>query len=511
MSVSNIGKPDKFSAAFNPVWFYFTSDRFNNEGYKYILDIFPAGSTTRIARETVWPRPGDSIGQFSIGQILKNKVGLHLNQTAHTITTAPETYYKYDVYAGEEYVHYWSFPITFKGPNDGTHDLVSLSGNLESHKFQSGDEVIVKYTNPNAIDGVWTLYSVTSNSVTLAGSNFAQTNYSSTSAGTVVISSKRKTQFTGLTSLCAYTVYDMALSNVEMMNYTSSTYNMKIVTAATSTIKWLTNVPNGYNVRENNSMWLNFYSTTMVNGYLIELTSNNLTVYYPQSITSGLVGCAAVGPHDFIHSPFSASVYDYNHTIQSASSRFDCNTTEYSVRLVIDLTSNSIDSGGTITWGSPVFSAVSESKTFRYNTSELGQFTNQEIYFMDRKGSMVCCNFELMSIRNGTFTNSQFKTLYGDYVAGKQAWGFNSTDSSTNTINTIVTEQLTVYTNWMTVDESNYFAELLTTNKAYIREYGMLWPVVVKTTNIDLPTKANKKNINKVLLIEYANNNAVQY
>lgn len=502
MPSTAIGKPDKLSPAFNPIWWYTTSNTFGSEGFKYIFDIFPAGNTTnRLARLKTWPRPGDGYGAFGINQILKDNVSIHLIPSAHTITTCPQVYYNYDIWVGEEYVQSWPFLINYSIGGD-----LTLSGNAQVHGFQAGDEVDLDYANPNLYETVGiTVLSVPSNKAITVDASFASYGIS---AGTATFTNRRKTIFSGQSLYSAYTAYNAALPLSELLTYTSSTYNVSITTATTKG-QLLTNIPDGYNVRPENNMWINFYSSTLLNGYYVELTTNTGTFYYPGTVTTGTFATMAVGPDDFLHSPLSGVVYDVNHNNVSATTKFDCNTTQYSVKLILDATTSFVTTGGTV-WGAPVFSAVSETKTFRYNSADTGKFTNIELYFMDRKSSVIPCNFELLSSKSGSFTNTEFTTIYGDYIAGKGGWGFNSYDSSTNIVNTVITEQLQVTTNFMTVSESNYFAELMTSKRAYIKIDGLLWPVIIRTTNIELPTKANRKNINKVLLVEYANKNTVQ-
>jgi hypothetical protein len=89
-------------------------------------------------------------------------------------------------------------------------------------------------------------------------------------------------------------------------------------------------------------------------------------------------------------------------------------------------------------------------------------------------------------------------------------WRTESTDAGIKQINTSVIEQMTLTTGWMTEDESTYFAELLTSPVAYIKEYGKLWPVIVKTSGIPVLTKANRKMINQTITVEYAVRNPIQ-
>lgn len=516
MAISLSGRPDIFSPTFNPIFFYVSSTSSGEEGFNYLVDIFPSGNTSdRLCRFPLYPRPNDSFGVADISQVLRYKVSKYLSQYSHKFANCPQNYYKYQLALGEEYVKYWPFTINFN-TGDG---YLTLSGNSQTHQFVAGDEVLVDYNVVNPInDGVWTVLTVPStNSITIP-STFLSGGSGGNFVGTVVYANKRKTLFSGLTWATGYTAFNAAIPHQEFNSYTSSTYNItsgaiNLTSGGTSSKKWLSNIPTGmtYSIRPENSMWLNFYSTSMSVNYTLEITTNTGVFYYPNTLSStelmAQVGCGPVDINAFVT---SATCYDRNHINKSAVTKFDCDTTYYSIRLVEDATPNSITSGGTIIWGTPNFLPASETITVLYDSSDTGKFTNIELYFMDRKGSIVPCNFTLLSSRSINKTSAQYKSIIGDLNSSTGKWGYDSTEAGTNTINTTEVQELTVSTNFMTVEASNYFKELFTSKFIYIKENGSLWPVFVLDSNLPLPTKANRKNINKVLTVIYANNNTVQ-
>lgn len=510
MSTQFHGKPDKFRPAFNPLYWYLSSDHYADEGFKYIFDIFPQGDTTnRLARLKLFPRPDDSYGEADISTVLSSQLSSFLNQHLHSFSECPTNFYQYDIYVGEEYVHYWPFTINY----DASGQL-ALSGNSQTHKFVAGDEVLVTFTTANAThDGVHTVSSVPSTNAIVINDTFYSGGSGGLYTGTAVYSNKRKTMFTGQTGTTGYTVFIGAVGFRDIDEWTSSTYNLTTITGSTNTKKFLTNVPENFTVRPENSMWLNFYSTSMPsNAPTLEVNTGGASIYFPNPVYTSTdpMLTVAVGVNDIKHFATSATCYDYNHTNMSGavSTFFTCETEYYSARTVNDLTAASIDSGGTVTWGTPDFRPSSEWKVFKINNNTISRFTNVELYFMDRLGSIIPWNFEFQSSRSIEKNSSQFKAIMGDLSSNR--WRTESTDAGTKQINTVVVEQLTVTTGWLTESESTYFAELLTSPVVYIKEYGKLWPVIVKTSGLPILTKANRKMINQTILIEYAVNNPIQ-
>lgn len=507
MASSFLGTPDKFSPAYNPIYFYLDSTKNTETGFKYIVDIFSGGTTgPRIHRDKIFPRPGDLIGECELGSILKSNVSYFLNQDLNGFSTCQQNWFKYDVWIGEEYVH--RFPFSSEYNSGG---FITVSGNAETHNFAIGDEVVISHTIPNAAkDGIFTVTAVPSaNAITIDCTFVAGGSGGGAFAGYAVFSNERKTVFSGQTSSTSYNVFNGAVGYMDINDYSSNDY--LLYTGFTRSL--LTNVPTGYNIRPENKMWINLYSTAMTNCVKhIKLTTNTGDYFWSNNAGSNAIMLtAAVGPADFETTASRLRSSGTTGAIASGSTYFNCDTTSYSITFGEFFHSTNIDMGGGLFLFTPYsFVAASETKTFRYNPTPSGRTINVELYFMDRLGSIIPCNFELMSAKRANKSSTEYKALMGDYNSTLGRWQTSSTDRGRKVINTVVTQQLTVTTNWMTVAESNYFEELLSSPLVYIKERDQLWPCIVKTTDIDLPTKANKKNINKVILIEYANNNAVQ-
>ena len=371
------------------------------------------------------------------------------------------------------------------------------------------------------------------------------------------------------TSFFNYSAWNGAIQHQRLINYTDDTYTM----SAQSPGRFLTDVPNGYRLRPDNKMWINFHAETKNDAYgailntrygqyvLLNLvTGYTPTVYVlpcgPKNVTEveGTTGSTGFynwsndlgtwpvfkntcwefdmvtsGPGipattiltntsgeqspwynnfndeavDFYLNGVLTQAYigattgpnevllNFDYTAFTSTSGYIYqNTEEYSIYL-IDIT------GGT------------SSETLNFNVErDVTRYSNIEIYFIDRLGSLICKNFELQNAQSIKVDRTEYQTLAGGLMNGK--WNFLSTDRGRHVNNTTVVKQVELNAAFITEAESSYLQELISSPEVYIMEYGQLWPVVVKTNNYDVLTKLNKKNIPFKMTVEYANNDMVQ-
>jgi hypothetical protein len=153
MATTIIGKPDKYSPVFNPIYFYMDSTNKTEEGFKYLVDVYSASTADKINRYSIFPRPVDGVGVADINQVLKSQIGCYINQTQNFIETAEEDYFNYDIVFSEQYLYKWSFYDNYAA-SGLTLGLYSVDA---THYFEVGDFVNVVQnsgaTNPE-YDGV---------------------------------------------------------------------------------------------------------------------------------------------------------------------------------------------------------------------------------------------------------------------------------------------------------------------------------------------------------------------
>ncbi len=191
MAINIIGKPDKYSPVFNPIYYYMDSTNKTEEGFKYLVDVYSADTADKINRYSIFPRPVDGVGVADINQVLKSQIGCYINQNLNVIETAEENYFNYDVVFSEQYLYKWPFYDNYAASGL----TLGLYSENATHYFEVGDFVNVVQnsgaTNPQ-YNGV--------HKVTNVGYNFIEldTDFllsSPVNSGYVTIANQTPTQF----------------------------------------------------------------------------------------------------------------------------------------------------------------------------------------------------------------------------------------------------------------------------------------------------------------------------
>ena len=302
--ISKIGNPDIFSPSKNPLYWYFDSTNKNEEGFKYLIDVYSANTLTVLQQYSVWPRPDDKYCEIGFTG-LKDYCTKSINQILSGFSTCPETHVKYDVKVGEEYVFYWDYDdfyfanAVLSASSYGSN--VVLSSFTEDHLYVVGDVINVvqdSLTGQTNIDGVQVVVEVPNARCIVLGLLF--TTSAGAIGGTVTYSDLHKTQYSGLTSYTQYIAFNGSVTYKDFIDYDSNDY---LISTAT-TGQFLTNAPSSYPVRSENNIYLNFYSLSSQTQatFLFISTSDGGLYRIPQgSLTanSNSIMTVNVGPSDY--------------------------------------------------------------------------------------------------------------------------------------------------------------------------------------------------------------------
>jgi hypothetical protein len=91
MSQSTIASPQAFSPAYNPLKFIVDSTNKNNTGFKYIFQVFEAGTANKIAEYKVLPTYVDGYGEIDLSKLLQTQVSWDLNTLSTSWYNAPNS------------------------------------------------------------------------------------------------------------------------------------------------------------------------------------------------------------------------------------------------------------------------------------------------------------------------------------------------------------------------------------------------------------------------------------
>jgi len=214
MAQTTIASPQEFSPAYNQLKFIIDSTNKNLTGFRYIFDVYLAGTVTKIGQYKVMPRINDGYGEEDLSKLLQSQVTWTLSTTATATTNALGSYYDYDVKVGEEYVYELPY----------TSSLSNNSGNVQinaTNTFAIGDQVVIiqddgGVANPQ-LEGLHTVTSASGSAFTVNSLWADVTNI--TINGTVKYADNRKVITRNITTFnpagCTYDVVHVFVASTK--------------------------------------------------------------------------------------------------------------------------------------------------------------------------------------------------------------------------------------------------------------------------------------------------------
>jgi len=560
MAITIIGQVGTLAPAFNPVYFFLDSTNKALDGFRYLVDIYSGDTAELITSLVIEPRPGDGYGAVNISAILKSYLGEDLEPLTVPRTSWP-SHMNYEFALGEEYIVEWEWDdsVTIAaGPFTGG-SFTRIFSNLGTNTFNIGDQIFITQNAPNESE-------VYNNVVTtvVAASQFdviVPIPFVSTTqvGGIVTFADRRKTQFINLLQVGLLTVFNGAVAHQAFSNWDVFDYSFLENPVA----KFLTNVPEDYRVRPENDMRLTFYGIDLaVSAATANLTFNVTTDFGMYTLTGGTsfqssVGIYGCGPNDITmnenlysnqvgsfpvfknlcfdvisieasglntlvtgtgESPWFNNFEDepvvfYGENGETFTAFIGATPTPNSIVINYPFAQVQSTMGNVIQrtdgYSIVVFSGgsqVSEVKNFKVDWTPAFQFgQNIELVFIDRLGSYIPANFSVQNFRTQSTTRDSYKKVLGDLIPSQEKWGYASIERGRKSINTNITTELTLNSDWLTESEAEFLKELYSSPAVYIKEFEELWPVIVTSDSYQIPTARNKKLIQLTITIVYAN------
>jgi hypothetical protein len=139
---------------------------------------------------------------------------------------------------------------------------------------------------------------------------------------------------------------------------------------------------------------------------------------------------------------------------------------------------------------------------------------------MDKMGSFIPFNFNLVSRQNKNINKTDYQQFYGSYAPASQNWTYNSWDRGRKSLDTVTTDIWTLNSDWVNGDTSDYLMELFESPEVYLvtlnpitEEEGATYTVQainVTVQNIERKQIINDQIINYTLTFELSNKNSSQ-
>ena len=480
MAITIVGQPYQIMPAYNPVVYYLNSNNKAITGFRYLIQIYDAGTSTLLAEFKVAPRPTDGYGYVDVSKIVQSKLSSYLNINAASWSTADTgTVYSYDLKFGEEYVvtkQWQSYSASF----NPSGSLVT-SINSTAHGYVVGDQIklstTLTYTDARqGLNGYFTVQSVTNaNSYVI---NLAYPGALGAASGTSQYADNRILRYTNLTSLLNRRVFNRAY---EFQDWPSYTQSQIILGSSTSEI--LTNAPNtGFYIRPDQKAFWNFWDNKLnlcrrvifendAGEQFFLNTSNTLSFVKQVNVAYGITPTP----------------------IGAATSPLVKPTTKY-----YDVWSTA--SASTV---------VQSSEKQRLYIDRICPINETQILFLDRAGSWSSFSFPLRQIETGQVTRDAYRKELGGLKNG--AYSYATTDTGTTNWYISNTKNYTLNTSWITDEMSVYFEELITSPQTFVLFDGSAsWLACqIVNSNYTIERSKNKKLIRKTIEIRLANNDNI--
>jgi hypothetical protein len=432
MAMTIIAEPQDFTPAYNECKFITDSTNKNLDGFRYIFEIFESGTANRIGYYKALPTYGTGYGEQDLSKLLSNMVSYDFNPTITTFYDAANSYYKYDVKIGEEYIYTLSY----------TASLVNNGGNVRitaTHAFQVGDQLNITQAdggvaNPG-VEGLHTVIAITGTTNFTINALWSEVTDATINGSIKYADNRKDINLNEISTLDKY-VFNGAISWIDMPFYDQDDYVLDNNRAL-----WLTDQPFTFSCTLGQDLWLNLKDNGLQLNERVYFTNDDGDVFY-KSISGGdYIKGVAVGPNNY------GSL-----TLVSGTAPLVKQDTKWY----------------TVTYYDGAIIPTAKSATYRINIDTRTLISESHILFLDRMGSWSSFAFQLKSYEKGNIKRETYNKDVPGYVTSSQ-WKYNTWEQGQTNFNTQVTKTYDLNTNWMSEAEANYFQQLLTSPQTYVK------------------------------------------
>ena len=496
MATTIIAQPQDFTPAYNECKFIVNSTNVNNDGFRYIFEVFEAGTATRIGYYKALPTFGTGYGEQDLSKLLSNMVSFDFNPTVTTFYDAANSSFEYDVKIGEEYIYELSY----------TASLVNNAGNVRitaTHAFVVGDQINITQAvggiaaNPG-VEGLHTVVSVVGTTSFTINALWSEVT-DATINGAVKYADNRKTITLDIVSTLDKYVFNGVQPWIDMPFWDETDYTLDNVNG-----QWLTDQPQVFSCTPGQDLWLIIKDPNINTNPRITFVSDDGSVFRKTLTGSDYIKGLAVGPNNY------GSL-----TLVSGTAP------------LVKPTTQSYE----MYYSNGVFHAQKSLK-YQINIDRRILISESHILFLDRMGSWSSFAFQLKSYEKLNIKRETYNKDVPGYVTGAE-WKYNSYEQGAVNFNTQVTKTIDLNTNWMSENEGIYFQQLVTSPQTYVKnvvyhitedgvplydEDGCILHVPESTeyiscnvlnTNFDIQRQRNKNLIKQSVQIRLSNNDII--
>jgi hypothetical protein len=467
MAISKIAEPDDFSPAYNPLVFQYDSTNKNEDGFKYIFDVYESGTANKIGEYRVFPRITDGYGHIDLSPLLRTKVTF-TRQYGTEDATATESFYKYDVKVGEEYI------VSV----DYTASLTNDSGNVNitaTHSYQVGDQVVIAQAdggtaNPQ-LEGLHTVIAINT-TVDFTVSALWSDVTDATINGSVNYADNRKTITRDVVTESNKYVFNGAFKHNDWSTYGEANYIL-----SANNDYFLTYQPDEFYITDDQEVYFNLCTNGTTTGFIVFENDGGDILKY------------AANANSYVYQANVGATANPSTVVAGTAGHIKADTVYYDVWYT--------NAGGT-----------QHSRKYRFYIDRRCRIEDYQIIFLDRLGSFSSFAFPLRAYERGSITRDSYNQRIEGYVSGSK-WSYLNDEFGMKTYKVGIEKTLELNSNWMTEDMAVYFEQLLTSPVTYLSDGTFYYPCTITDTSFEVERQRNKNLIRKTITIKYANQDSV--
>jgi len=474
MAITILLEPQAFQPTYNEIITVLSSTKVAEVDFKFVIDVNIAGVNK--SRMKVNPNP-ENFGVVDLHKHIEPFISSDIDYTeTETFQLTPNTQTKYDITLFEEYL--LDIPYTAVAGSGGfcEYDFG------QPHYLAIGDNALISNSTVPAYDGVQLVTSVpTANKIV------------TDKAFTLTATGDMQRADGGSTLIPSATVFSESkyanssvLDWLDVPNFDEDDYKIN----STDTGLLLTTGQLNY-VREDSKCFLNFYNSNNLGAtYLRVTTDNGEFLVTNDNYTASndaqkflTVGCGA----DQLENTTNTVIVN-----SGSLPMFDSSILSYTVQLA-DVAEN--DS--------------SQLYTFNINR-DCSKYDLYNIVYQDQLGSFIPLTFDRASKETITNKKTNFKKNYGTYNSVANTWGYESKDRGVKRLDTDITENIEIQSNWITEVEGDKVIELMNSPEVYLDDGTQLISINISTNRIVKKKRVTDSLINYKLSFNYSFKNTVQ-
>jgi hypothetical protein len=262
MAIDKVVVPPVMAPAYNPMVIAFSGTNITEEGFRFVVDVYPFGGSDKLASFRVVPQV-DGTGYVDLSRILSSQLSGYFDGLLTGMTTPTNTYIRYDVQIGEEYQTEWPYD-DFEFYSNGSSEFnayikLAQTGSTQASTFVVGDQINVT-TDLDYVNGLQTVVEIVDAYNIIIGVVYDINGPAASQGGTVVYADNRKTLFSDITNISGYTAYNGAIPMTDFIDYDFN--NFAIGNSNSTTRRALTNMPDNFVVTPTQDIWLNYLYNT---------------------------------------------------------------------------------------------------------------------------------------------------------------------------------------------------------------------------------------------------------